>query len=212
MICDVSTISPVASAEFNSSAPEGITFLDTPMSGGITGARAGTLCFMVGAEKDEDYVKAKSMLMAMGANSFHCGKPGSGEIAKLANNLILGINMIATCEGFAIGEKLGMNPKLLSDIVEVSSGNSWCVSPYNPRPGNKEGVPASRNWEGGFQVGLIKKDMALAMEAAKDGNANTDMAEFAIKYYADLEKKGYGQKDLGFVWHYIMKNKNFDKM
>lgn len=113
-ICDVSTISPVASAGFHAeAAKKDFVFLDTPMSGGITGAHAGTLTFMVGGEK-EQFEHAKQVLQGMGKNFFHCGKAGSGEIAKLVNNLILGINMIAASEGLAIGEKLGMDPKVLS--------------------------------------------------------------------------------------------------
>jgi len=112
-ICDVSTISPVASAEFAAEAPKHkMTFIDTPMSGGVTGAEAGTLTFMIGAEP-EQYEKSKELLMGMGKNCFHCGGPGNGEIAKLVNNLILGITMIGVSEGFAIGEKLGADPKLL---------------------------------------------------------------------------------------------------
>lgn len=207
MICDVSTISPVASASFYEQAKEmGITFLDTPMSGGITGAIAGTLTFMVGGE-DSEYEASKEVLMGMGANTFHCGKPGSGEIAKLCNNLMLGINMISAAEGLAIGEKLGMEPKTLQSICAVSTSRSWVMDTYNPVPGNTPASPANRNYEGGFQVALIKKDLALALEAAKSGNCDTQMTETAIDYYAQLEKKGYGNKDFGFVYQYIMKNK-----
>lgn len=199
-ICDVSTISPVASAEFNAEAAKrDLVFLDTPMSGGITGAHAGTLTFMVGGEA-EQFEHAKIVLAGMGKNFFHCGKPGSGEIAKLVNNLILGINMIAASEGLAIGEKLGMDPKILSAICAVSTSRSWVMDTYNPRPGIKEASPASRNYEGGFQVGLIKKDLALALEAARHGNASTELTEKAIDYYRELEKKGYGNKDFGFVF------------
>jgi 3-hydroxyisobutyrate dehydrogenase len=119
------------------------------MSGGITGAHAGTLTFMVGGEVEE-FEHAKIVLSGMGKNFFHCGKPGSGEIAKLVNNLILGINMIAASEGLAIGEKLGMDPKILSAICAVSTSRSWVMDTYNPRPGIKEASPASRNYEGGF--------------------------------------------------------------
>lgn len=112
-ILDTSTISPVASADFHQQAlKHGMVFLDTPMSGGITGAHAGTLTFMVGGEA-EQFEHAKACLKGMGANFFHCGKPGTGEIAKLVNNLILGITMVGVSEGFAIGEKLGADPKVL---------------------------------------------------------------------------------------------------
>lgn len=119
------------------------------MSGGITGAQAGTLTFMVGCEK-EHFETVKEVLLGMGKNIFHCGGPGTGEIAKICNNLILGINMIATAEGISLGEKLGIDPKVLSSILSVSTARSWCVDTYNPRPGVMENVPASRDYNGGF--------------------------------------------------------------
>jgi 3-hydroxyisobutyrate dehydrogenase len=119
------------------------------MSGGITGAQAGTLTFMVGCDKD-NFEAAKYALLGMGKNIFHCGGPGTGEIAKVCNNLILGINMIALSEGLSLGEKLGIDPKVLSNILSVSTGRSWCVDTYNPRPGVLENVPSSKNYNGGF--------------------------------------------------------------
>lgn len=119
------------------------------MSGGIPGAQAGTLTFMVGCEK-EYFENAKSVLLGMGKNVFHCGGSGTGEIAKICNNLILGISMIATSEGLSLGEKLGIDPKVLSSIISVSTGRSWSLDSYNPRPGVLENVPASRDYNGGF--------------------------------------------------------------
>jgi len=207
MICDVSTISPVASAEFHDEAQKrGMTFLDTPMSGGITGAIAGSLTFMVGGS-EKQFEESKEVLKGMGINFFHCGKPGNGEVAKLCNNLMLGINMISCAEGLAIGEKLGMDPKVLQSICAVSTSRSWPMDTYNPVPGNTPASPANRNYDGGFGVSLVKKDLALALEAAKAGNADTHMTETAIEYYTQLEKKGFGHKDLGFVYPYIMKNR-----
>lgn len=206
-ICDVSTIAPHASKEFNAEAAKrDLVFLDTPMSGGIMGAQKGTLTFMVGGEADQ-FENAKNVLSGMGTNFFHCGASGAGEVAKLCNNLILGINMIAASEGLAIGEKLGMDPKKLVEICEVSTSRSFVMDTMNPVPGVKETTPASRNYDGGFQVALIKKDLALALEAAQHGNANTDMTEMAINYYRDIEKQGYGQKDFGYVFQYIFKNR-----
>jgi 3-hydroxyisobutyrate dehydrogenase len=121
---------------------------------------------MVGCEK-EHFDAAKEVLLGMGKNVFHCGGPGTGEIAKICNNLILGINMIATSEGLSLGEKLGIDPKILSNILSVSTGRSWCVDTYNPRPGVLENVPASRDYNGGFMVSLIRKDLSIALEAAE---------------------------------------------
>ena len=149
-IVDTSTISPIASKEFAAEAKKrDLIFVDSPMSGGITGAQNGTLTFMVGCDK-ENFEPVKEMLLGMGKNVFHCGGPGTGEIAKICNNLILGINMIATAEGLSLGEKLGIDPKILSNILSVSTGRSWCVDTYNPRPGVLENVPASRNYSNGF--------------------------------------------------------------
>ena len=149
-IVDTSTISPVASKEFAAEAKKrDFIFVDAPMSGGITGAQAGTLTFMVGCEK-EHFEPVKEVLLGMGKNIFHCGGPGTGEIAKICNNLILGINMIATAEGISLGEKLGIDPKVLSSILGVSTARSWCVDTYNPRPGVMENVPAARDYNGGF--------------------------------------------------------------
>lgn len=177
------------------------------MSGGIMGAHAGTLTFMVGTDSEEEFNRAKIVLEGMGKKIFHCGGPGTGEIAKISNNMILGIQMIAVSEGLALGEKLGIDPKKLSEILSVSTSSCWCTNAANPRPGVIENSPASRNYEGGFQTGLIRKDMTLALELAEKVDANVDFANESMKYYLDLEKKGHSVKDFGYVFQYIMKNK-----
>ena len=126
-----------------------MVYLDTPMSGGVTGARLGTLTFMVGGSEAE-FERSKEVLVGMGKNFFHCGEPGTGEIAKLTNNLILGISMVASSEGMAIGEKLGIDPVILQKILAVSTARNWCIDTYNPRPGILENVPSANNYEGGF--------------------------------------------------------------
>lgn len=115
--------------------------------------------------------------------------------------------MIAVSEGLALGEKLGIDPKKLSEILSVSTSSCWCTNATNPRPGAVEGSPAGRNYEGGFQTGLIRKDMTLALELAEKVDANVDFASDSMKYYLDLEKKGHSTKDFGYVFQYIMKNK-----
>ena len=207
LVCDVSTIDPEGAKKFNAEAKEvGLTYLDTPMSGGVTGAKNCTLTFMVGGTADE-FEASKGVLAGMGTNFFHCGGPGTGEIAKLTNNLILGISMVAASEGMAIGEKLGMDPVILQKILAVSTARNWCIDTYNPRPGILPNVPSSNGYEGGFAVGLIKKDMVLALDAAKGAQADTTMLEESLEYYETLEKKGKGKKDFGYVFQYIMKNK-----
>ena len=115
--------------------------------------------------------------------------------------------MVAASEGMAIGEKLGMDPKILQQILAVSTARNWCIDTYNPRPGILPNVPSSNDYKGGFAVGLIKKDMALALEAAKVGDARTDMLEKSLDYYQKLEDGGMGKKDFGYVFQYIMNNK-----
>lgn len=180
-------------------------FADTPMSGGIFGAQAGTLTFMVGCDK-ENYEKVLTPLKGMGANFFHCGPPGMGEVAKLCNNLILGVNMVGTAEGFAIGEKLGIDAKVLYDIVAVSSGSNRALTVFTPHPRIKDDTPAARGYEGGFGTALIIKDLALALEAANDGNQKAELTEKALEFYLACDKKGYGKKDFGFVYQYVMRN------
>ena len=148
-----------------------MNYIDAPMSGGVGGALNGTLTFMVGASNNDDYEKAKIVLEGMGKKFFHCGGPGTGEIAKLSNNLILGIQMIAASEGMVLGEKLGIDPKVLCEILSVSTANCWAVSAHNPRPGNIENSPASKNYEGGFQTALMRKDLALALSCAEEVGA-----------------------------------------
>jgi len=151
IVLDTSTISPVACKELAKKASENhMKFMDSPMSGGAIGAKNGTLTFMVGASTPEDFELAKVILEGMGKKFFHCGDIGTGEIAKIANNLVLGINMVASCEGLILGEKLGIDPKLLSEIMMVSSSNNWCISTNNPRPGVLPNAPSSNDYNGGF--------------------------------------------------------------
>lgn len=206
-IIDVSTISPQASADFHvEAAKRDLVFLDSPMSGGINGAAAGTLSFMVGGS-EEQFEQAKKVLSGMGSNFFHCGKPGSGEIAKLVNNAMLGINMVATSEAMNFGEKLGVDPAVLREIMAVSTSSSWVVTSYNPRPNVMENVPASKNYEGGFGTSLLVKDLNLAIDAAKEGGALSEFTSAAAQYYEDVEKKGGANKDFSYVYQYISKGK-----
>jgi len=145
--------------------------------------------------------------MGMGDNFFHCGGPGTGEIAKLTNNLILGISMVASAEGMAIGEKLGIDPHILQKIMAVSSARNWCIDTMNPRPGIFPHVPSSNDYKGGFAAGLIAKDMRLAKAAAEGVDARTDMLAKSLEYYQTLEDNNLGGKDFGYVFQYIMNNK-----
>jgi 3-hydroxyisobutyrate dehydrogenase len=176
------------------------------MSGGIMGAQNGTLTFMVGSDKDQfDHIE--TVLKGMGQNVFHCGAPGTGGIAKICNNMILGIHMCAAAEGISLGEKLGIDPKTLTDILSVSTSSCWSIKTANPRPGVLEGAPSSRDYNGGFQTALMRKDISIAMEAAEQSGASVEFGQKAIDYYIEVEKKGFGTKDFGYVYQYVHKNK-----
>lgn len=201
VICDTSTISPIAAKEFHETAKKHeLLFCDTPMSGGIMGAQNGTLTFMVGADNDEQFEKCKVVLQGMGQKFFNCGGPGNGEIAKICNNLILGIQMVAVSEGFALGTKLGIDPKKMQEIFSVSTSKCWCTDATNPVPGVVETSPASRGYQGGFGAGLIRKDLTLGLECADEVGVDTEFAKNAMEYFLAIEKAGHGSKDFGVVY------------
>lgn len=184
VICDTSTISPAASARFAQEASKrGLTFVDAPVTGGTMGAQAGTLNFLVGAASQEAFENARVVLFPMGRNVFHCGEPGTGEIAKIVNNMIIGMQMIAVSEGLALGEKLGIDPHKLTEILQVSTSSCWATNGTNPRPGVVPTSPASNNYEGGFQTELMRKDMSLALELAQQVDSNADLAHKTMLYY-----------------------------
>lgn len=146
-----------------------------PVAGGPKGAADGTLVFMVGSDTDAEFERSMLPLNAMGAKFIHAGSVGAGQSAKIAHNMVLAIQMMAASEGLALGEKLGIDPKKLTEILQVSTANSAHVRMYNPRPGAVEGTPSSRDYEGGFQVQLMKKDVGLALESAAEVDATTEL-------------------------------------
>ena len=164
LIIDCSTIDPDVSIELNSIAlSKGIAMIDAPVSGGVNGADAGTLTFMVGGSAT-DVERARPLLEIMGKKIVHCGGPGTGGITKLCNNLALAIQMIGTAEALALGSKLGMDPSKLSEVMSTSTARCWSVDTYNPCPGVMPNVPSSRNYEGGFSSTLMEKDINLAVK------------------------------------------------
>jgi 3-hydroxyisobutyrate dehydrogenase len=186
---------------------KGMTYVDAPVSGGVTGAQAGTLTFMVGAENPALFDRSKEILQAMGKSFFNCQKPGAGQIAKLCNNMALAIEMIGVSEALAMGAKLGMDGKVLSDIMKVSSSRCWSVDTYNPVPGVIEGVPASRDYERGFGSELMLKDLKLASDAAQSVNCKIELGETSKKIYQQIVNSGMGRKDFGIIYDLILKNK-----
>ena len=173
----------------------GVHALDAPVSGGIGGAEAGTLTFMVGGTKDA--VKAVAPLFdIMGQKAVHCGPSGNGQAAKICNNMILGATMIATCEAFALADKLGLDRQAMYDVVSTSSGYSWSMNAYCPAPGIGPTSPADNDYEPGFAAELMLKDLRLSQQAAEAVDADTPIGERATEIYsAFVENEGGKGKD-----------------
>lgn len=199
VIIDSSTIDADTARKVAKAAEKrGISFMDAPVSGGVGGAKAGTLAFMVGATTDQ-FEKAKPVLEAMGKNIFHAGDHGAGQVAKACNNMLLAIHMTGTSEALNMGVKNGLDPAVLSEIMKQSSGNSWTLQVYNPFPGVMEGVPASNDYQGGFQVDLMYKDLGLAMELSQASASPTPMGSLAKSLYTQHKAKGNGGLDFSSV-------------
>ncbi|KAI1804176.1 putative 3-hydroxyisobutyrate dehydrogenase G6G8.5 [Daldinia bambusicola] len=186
---DCSTIDPSSSREvagWVADANQG-QFVDAPMSGGVVGATAGTLTFMLGAP-DALVPKLELILLRMGRRVLHCGAQGNGLSAKLANNYLLAINNIATAEAMNLGIRWGLDPKTLANVINVSTGRCWPSEVNNPVKGVVEGAPASRDYAGGFGIGLMKKDLKLAIVAAREAEAKLELGDRARQVYEEAEK------------------------
>ena len=168
-----------------------IISLDAPVSGGIGGAKEGTLTFMVGGA-DEGFIKAKELFDVMGQKAVHCGVSGNGQAAKICNNMILGATMIATCEAFALADKLGLERQAMFDVVSTSSGYSWSMNTYCPAPGVGPQAPSDNDYIPGFSSDLMLKDLTLSQMAAEDVNADTPMGELAMKIYKTFVEQENG--------------------
>ncbi|KIW64081.1 3-hydroxyisobutyrate dehydrogenase [Phialophora macrospora] len=203
LFIDCSTIDPTTSREVAKMVKEkaGAGFVDAPMSGGVVGARAGTLTFMVGAEK-EDMPKIQEILLLMGKKVWHMGPQGTGLSGKLANNYALAINNIACAEAMNLGMRWGIEGKALADLLNSATGKSWPSEINNPVPGVLESSPASRGYEGGFGVSLMNKDLRLAMTAAQEAGAKLALAEKAKEVY-DLTEKEHKGKDFSVVYRWL---------
>ena len=202
LIIDASTIDPTLSQELNREASERDMYMvDAPVSGGVGGAANGTLTFMVGGN-EESVDMARPILMAMGSNVVHCGGAGTGSTTKLCNNLALAIQMIGTSEALHLGASLGADPAVLSSVMNTSTARCWSSDTYNPVPGVMDGVPSSNEYNGGFAVGLMEKDLGLAMAAA-EGKAFTPFGENAREMYSKLKDEGFTDKDFSVVYKYL---------
>ncbi|MBU1805489.1 3-hydroxyisobutyrate dehydrogenase [Stutzerimonas chloritidismutans] len=199
MLIDCSTIDPHSAREVAKAAAEhGNPMLDAPVSGGTGGAAAGTLTFMVGGS-DADFDRAQPILAAMGKNIVHCGAAGNGQVAKVANNMLLGISMIGVAEAMALGVALGMDAKTLAGVINTSSGRCWSSDTYNPFPGVLDNVPSSRGYSGGFGSDLMLKDLGLATEAAKQVRQPVILGALAQQLYQSFSAQGHGGLDFSAI-------------
>ncbi|CAG9980498.1 unnamed protein product [Clonostachys byssicola] len=205
LFIDCSTIDPSTSrqvAKTVADAGQG-TFTDAPMSGGVVGATAGTLTFMLGAAPSL-MPRVEPILLVMGRKVLHCGDQGAGLSAKLANNYLLALNNIATAEAMNLGMKWGLDPKKLAGVINVSTGRCWPSEVNNPVRGVVETAPAGRDYKGGFGISLMKKDLRLAMVAAKEAGAQMKLADSAMKVYEDAEKEEQcAGRDFSVVYRHL---------
>lgn len=179
-----------------------INMLDAPVSGGVAGAAAATLTFMVGGN-EADFQRALPMLQAMGKKIVHTGQAGSGQAAKICNNLLLGISMIGVCEAFALADKLGLDQKKFFDVSSNSSGQCWSMTSYCPVPGIVEASPANRDYQPGFMAKMMLKDLRLAQHAAESVDSAIPMGAVAAELYELYVSQGMGEKDFSAIIHFI---------
>lgn len=194
VLCDCSTVDvESARAVAAEAASAGMGALDAPVSGGVGGASAGTLTFMVGGS-DAAFATVQPLFEVMGQKAVHCGASGAGQAAKICNNMILGVTMIATCEAFALADKLGLDRGKMFDVVSTSSGYSWVMNAYCPAPGIGPKSPADNGYKPGFAAELMLKDLRLSQQAATGADADTPMGELAAALYARFveEEEGRG--------------------
>jgi 3-hydroxyisobutyrate dehydrogenase len=199
ILIDCSTIDvATAKAVAASAAERGYEMVDAPVSGGIAAANAGTLTFMVGGS-GEAFARAEPVLAAMGKAVIHAGPSGAGQAAKIANNMLLGATMVATCEAFLLAKKLGLDLQTFYDIASKASGQSWSMTSYCPVPGVGPESPADRDYQGGFAAALMLKDLKLAMAAAQDANASVPMGAAAEALYQAFANGGGGGLDFSAI-------------
>ena len=204
LVIDCSTIDPATARRVAAAAADrGLDMLDAPVSGGTAGAESGTLTFIVGGPEPA-LERARPLFEAMGANLFHAGGSGAGQIAKVCNNMLLAVQMAGTAEALSLGADNGLDPAVLSEIMQRSSGGNWALNLYNPWPGVMDGVPASRGYEGGFLVDLMTKDLGLAMETAEHSRSSVPMGSLAKNLYRVHEQvNGAGRLDFSSIqWLY----------
>ncbi|WP_024794766.1 3-hydroxyisobutyrate dehydrogenase [Tomitella biformata] len=199
LLIDCSTVDVADAREAESrAASSGHRMVDAPVSGGVVGATAATLTFMVGGD-DANFAAAEPILAAMGKKIVHCGGPGSGQAAKICNNMILGISMIAVSEAFVLAEALGLSSQALYDVASTASGSCWALNTNCPVPGPVPTSPANRDYEPGFAVALMAKDLGLAANALREHGVAGELGLRAAERYANLRDTGHAGKDFSDV-------------
>lgn len=199
LVIDSSTIdADSARAVAEAAGAAGCAMIDAPVSGGVAGAEAGTLTFMVGGET-ADVERARPLLEIMGGKIFHAGDAGAGQVAKMCNNMLLAISMIGTSEALNLGVSEGLDPAVLSEIMQSASGGNWVLNVYNPYPGVMEKAPASRGYTGGFGTALMLKDLGLAADAAVKCGTSTPLGGLARQLYAMHAAGGSAEKDFSSI-------------
>jgi len=202
LLIDSSTIDPETARLVGENASEnGVSFTDAPVSGGVAGAKAATLTFIVGGNQ-QDFARAEQVLQHIGKNIFHAGEVGSGQMGKICNNLMLGILMSGTCEAINLGIDNGLDPKVLSNIMLQSSGRNWALELYNPCPGVMENAPASNQYQPGFMSKLMLKDLGLGLEAATKSQSSVPMGSLARNLYAFHNMKGNEELDFSSLFEF----------
>jgi 3-hydroxyisobutyrate dehydrogenase len=203
LLIDCSTIDVETAREVASAAEaRGLLMLDAPVSGGVGGASAGTLTFMVGGSV-QAFTRAQTILDKMGKTIVHAGGPGNGQAAKICNNMILGISMIAVSEAFVLAEKLGLDHQKLFDISSKSSGQCWSMTAYCPVPGPVPASPANRDYQPGFTAAMMLKDLRLAQGAAKAAGAKTELGADAERIYSAYAESGEAERDFSGIIRFI---------
>lgn len=206
-LIDSSTIDPESARLVAGEAEKkGFEFVDAPVSGGVAGAQAGTLTFIVGGT-DSAFSKAEGVLQHVGKNIFHAGKAGDGQMAKICNNLLLGVLMSGTCEAISLGIDNGLDPEVLSNIMLQSSGRNWALELYNPCPNVMEKVPSSNNYQPGFMAKLMLKDLGLGIDAALQSQSAIPMGTLARSLYAFHNTRGNELRDFSSLFEFYRDKK-----
>lgn len=203
LFIDCSTIDvATARAVIGDAVSKGFAMIDAPVSGGVAGAAGGTLTFMCGGT-DDGFARAKPYLDIMGKNIFHAGDAGNGQVAKIANNMLLGIHMIGTCEAFNLAEKLGLDAQTFYDISSTASGQNWSMTSYCPAPGPVPNAPSNKDYAPGFSAAMMLKDLRLAKDAAQSIDASTPLGERSEALYTVMEQGGHEGLDFSGVMKLI---------